>query len=334
MRFMQCLREIGSEYWDIPIGKKENVLFGKDGFKDVKWYLSGRSALMAVIASASFESVSLPSWCCDSMIKPFADAGKRIKFYPALTEIRNIETDAVIVMDYFGFTGHSELHGYNGIVIRDLTHSVFSRTYNDADYYFGSLRKWAGFYTGGFAFSHHGIMTVENRNDEYVCDYISLREKAMKKKKLYICGESDDKDYLADFGKAEEFLDNYGIAAACHRDCEAAVMLDIEYIKRKRRENAKVLMKSLGSIAVFPEIGDDDCPMFVPVCVPDGKRDDLRRRLIQNAIYCPVHWPLSEYHQIDEEARKLYDNELSLICDHRYGVDDMKRIVDVVSDYI
>lgn len=334
MHFMHLMKEIGSEFWDIPAGTIENKLFGKDNSAKIKWYLSGRSALQAIINSAEFETVSLPSWCCDSMIKPFADAGKKISFYPALKEIGNIATDAVLVMDYFGFTGHSELYNYHGIVIRDLTHSMFSHTYSDADYYFGSLRKWAGFYTGGFAFSEHGIISAEKVNPEYAENYISLRKRAMAEKALYINGKTNSKDYLGIFGEAEELLEDCGIAAASKRDSKLAAMLDIGYIKSKRRENASVLLEALGDVAVFSELGTDDCPMFVPICVPDGKRDVLRRGLIQNAIYCPVHWPLSEYHNIDEESKRIYSEELSLICDHRYSAADMERIINVAADYI
>ena len=76
---MTGIREIGSEFWDVPITDARNDLFDLD----TKWYLSGRSALRAVIKSIrGAKSVSMPAWCCESMIIPFVQAGWEINFYP------------------------------------------------------------------------------------------------------------------------------------------------------------------------------------------------------------------------------------------------------------
>ena len=116
------------------------------------------------------------------------------------------------------------------------------------------------------------------------------------------------------------------VSDACH--------IDIGFIRRKRRENASVLMDGLRDMLMFPALEDTDCPMFVPVIVPDGKRDGLRCLLTSAEIYCPVHWPLSRYHSPDETSMRIYDNELSLVCDQRYSVNDMDRIVETVKKFL
>ena len=64
--------EIGSEFWDIPVSEERNDLFPNY----TQWYLSGRSALQAIIKELqNLHTVAMPSWCCDSMVKPFIDAG-------------------------------------------------------------------------------------------------------------------------------------------------------------------------------------------------------------------------------------------------------------------
>ena len=129
--------EIGSEFWDAPTIDKQNNLFPES----VQWYLSGRSALQAIIKEiGETRSVSLPSWCCDSIVKPFVDAGMDVHFYPVVFENGvkqqiSLETDVLFLMDYFGYTGDQpDLESYKGIVIRDVTHSIFSTSYTDADY--------------------------------------------------------------------------------------------------------------------------------------------------------------------------------------------------------
>ena len=124
------MREIGSEFWDVPTTDQQNKLFPES----TQWYISGRSALQAIIKElGGAKSVSLPSWCCYSMIKPFVDAGWDIHIYPVywqsgrLVQEWSFDSDVLFLMDYFGYTGTApDLRGYKGTVIRDVTHSVFS----------------------------------------------------------------------------------------------------------------------------------------------------------------------------------------------------------------
>lgn len=328
------MKEIGSEFWDIPIAKRENALFPKN----TQWYVSGRSALKAIIAELkTVRSVSLPSWCCDSIIKPFLDAGINVDFYPVywnsgLTQKVRLDNDALLIMDYFGYTTKQpDLTGYQGIIIRDVTHSLFSRTYSDSHYYFGSLRKWCGVWTGGYAWTCNGH---KNRNVGKVNeDYIILRKTAMQQKADYIKGAETGKQYLTLFNNAEAILEDMGIVSADQRDVKMASLIDINRIRTRRRENAAVLREAFGDWLIFPEISEEDTPMFVPIQVPYGRRDSLRCYLVDNNIYCPVHWPISRYHKLDRQTKILYENELSLVCDQRYTKDDMFRIVDLINTF-
>lgn len=328
-------KEIGSEFWSVPTAREENRYFPQD----TRWFLSGRSALACMIAdirrSQPLASVAMPAWCCDSMVRPFADAGIAVRFYPVYREngrlVQELSAaegcDALFLMDYFGYAGNSDASGFDGIRIRDLTHSVFSGQYSDARYYFGSLRKWAGFRTGGFGWGFSCQALPENEA------YISLRRSAMEQKARYIAGSSGSKEYLSVFNEAEELLEHCAPAAAQAEDVQLAAKLDIAGMKRRRRENAARLLEAFADIAIFPEMGPRDCPLFVPVAVPGGRRDALRRYLIQNEIYCPVHWPLTRYHAPDGRSAALYAEELSLVCDQRYTPEDMDRLIETVKRF-
>ena len=153
----------------------------------------------------------------------------------------------------------------------------------------------------------------------------------MEEKAEYITGGREDKDYLKVFDQAEELLESVSISPADERDMELAKKFDVKAIKTKRRANAEVLRRAFPDWLIFPTLAPTDIPMFVPVLVPDGKRDALRRYLIQNEIYCPIHWPVSEYHKLDERTAHIYQNELSLVCDQRYTEEDMNRMVDMIN---
>ena len=333
------MREIGSEFWNVETCNKSCQIFAKN----TQWYLSGRSALQAIISELGWaKTVSMPAWCCDSMIKPFVNAGIKVKFYPVyphhgLKQEVEKDADVLFVMDYFGYI--TENTANHPCVIRDVTHSIISQEHKDASYYFGSLRKWCGVWTGGYAWTNDGHRLCEGTNNNMV--YTSLRSEAMRLKNCYINGLLDDygepvtdKHYLDVYEEAEGLLENTRIGAASDRDIELASMLDVELIRRRRRENAKILMNAFPDLVVFSELNKDDCPMFVPILVPDGKRNALRKYLVDKEIYCPVHWPVSKYHDVNGRTAILYRDGLSLVCDQRYSREDMERIVNTIHEFM
>lgn len=331
-------KEIGSEFWNIPITDYKNSFFD-----DVTWFVSGRSALRAIVRhivnkqkSSKFR-IAMPSYLCESMIEPLDKESIDYLFYSVAFkngkieyDYKNAETcDAIVVMDYFGYDVPlcDNLALANKIIIRDITHSVFTKKYNDADYYFGSLRKWAGFIGGGFAFKKSGKINGTYEVDE---QYINLRRLAFNLKEKYIYGFINDKLFLNIFAEADQKLEGCCLVNTTCSDIEAASRLDIELIKNKRRENAKILIDGLREHCLFSQLGKKDCPLFVPILVEN--RDILRDFLIKEGIYCPIHWPKPFKEKSDSDF--LYEHELSLVCDQRYSVDDMKRIVKTIKYFL
>ncbi len=327
--------EIGSEFWSIPVSDEPTDIFTKS----TAWFMSGRHALSSIIAEIkakkNVRTALLPSWCCDSMILPFIRSGIEIDFYPVYqkngTLVQDVgsarEYDILLLMDYFGYTSDTVVYEGRPIVIRDVTHSFFSKTYNDADYYFGSLRKWCGFATGGFAFGTTASSLPANDK------YVSLRKSAMRAKSEYIHGSSESKSFLSVFADAEEYLEESCVSGADRTEIELASKLDVDFIKAQRRKNAVVLLESLADVAIFPFLQENDCPLFVPISVPEDDRGALRQFLIEKKIYCPVHWPISKYHKLNEQTEKIYKSELSIVCDQRYGENDMHRVASAIKKY-
>ncbi len=323
-------REIGSEYWNVPVCEKENGLF-----EGVSWFLSGRSALQFIIKDIkekhNVKTAALPSWCCDSMILPFLNEGIVTLFYEDIIP----DCDILLTMEYFGFMRNNPID-FHGIVIYDVTHSLFSpnmgikRAKSATDeYLFGSLRKWAGFKTGGFARKLNGefSMPIPDVADE---KYISLRARAMKEKAEYLSGKREDKAYLNIFSTAEDMLEDAGVLASYNEDILAANKLDIEFIKTARRKNAKILLSEVAEIALYKELGEDDVPLFVPIILPEKERNALRKYLIENNVFCPIHWPYTKWHG---EKSNVFDTELSLICDQRYTKEDMEYICELIRKF-
>lgn len=327
-------KEIGSEFWDIPVKDEDNHLFNKD----TKWFISGRSALDFVIKDIkkkkNIKTALLPSWCCDTVIYPFKKNNIEVKFYPVILEdnklIKKIggNADILLNIDYFGYSVKNNID-FDGIIINDITHSIFTK-HDEYDYTIGSLRKWAGFKTGGFAWSKDGFVLNEYKNINE--DYINLRSNAMIQKKNYIENDEGDKSFLDKYINAEKKLDSLYEFAGSKDDILSANKMDVIFLKEKRKDNANKLLEYVKDYAVFKEVKENDCPLFVPIIIDD--RDKLRRYLIEKNIYCPVHWPISNLHVLNKDERYLYNHELSLVCDQRYDPDDMIHIGECIKEYL
>ncbi len=334
--------EIGSEFWDVPLSDTEQIRFPGN----TRWFISGTSALQYILRDAArrnhFTRAAVPSWCCSSMIEPFVQQGMKVCFYSVCVDENGLLTcdyttappcDVTLVLSYFGYACQATKGAPSGILIRDLTHSLFCEKRQDADYSFGSLRKWAGFWTGGYAWKQ-GNWEEKGALPALDPAYEALRKGAMESKRRYLEGADDTKAYLKDFERAEEYLDQCGIMGGSPRDITIAPRFDEAAVRKIRKQNAEILLKAFRDCALFPTIGDSDCPLFVPILLNRDLRDGLRCWLIDNHVYCPVHWGLTDLHRLTDAQRALYEQELSLVCDQRYGATDMDRIVALAKEYL
>lgn len=343
--------EIGSEFWGVPLCEKQNNLL--DG--NLLHTLSGRTALELIAqdlkAERGAKSIYMPAYCCDSMLEPFKKQGYEIKLYAvepySKTVHRQVFTDhgcdAILLLDYFGFESEEtavfammeKLRGTS--VIIDRVQSAFSETkaLEYADYTVTSWRKWffSNAATAEKCCGEWLVHETEKNNEEY----ISLRRNAARLKVDYIeNGVGEKPKFLVPFGEAEEILDNdFSDYAAEEKSLEEIWYADVDCIVSQRRENAALIYDELKKLPaetirpLYAEMGENDVPLFVPVLVKPEIRAELRQHLIKNEVYCPIHWP-SEL----GGANKLYDGELSLICDQRYGTEDIKKQMTLISEFI
>ncbi len=352
-------KEIGSEFWtDETYENYHHSMFTKDSRKE-KFLLSGRTALDYIIQDAQesyqLDAIWLPSYCCHTMVEPFVRHNIKVEFYDTfwngkelVLDIPEIQAqDALYIMQYFGCIRDYpkrvwNIHEQGSLIIEDNTHTAIceGNKADLADYSYGSYRKWAFLPGIALAKKEHGdfIVTVPEEMNE---QYLRLRNHAAHQKERYIkLGAVEDKEtYLEEFRVAEEILDHdYIDYAADPYSFDQLCHLDIVRIKAKRRENARILLDGLRDMEIvtpiFPSLEEKDVPLFVPIIVQDGYRNKLRKYLTDSSIYCPIHWQISEFHAgITKKGQKIYEDELSLICDQRYDDEDMYRMLDALKKF-
>jgi len=169
------------------------------------------------------------------------------------------------------------------------------------------------------------------------CSYADAKVQAMKAKYQYLQGDlSIEKNAFlnafADFGRQlERDFCNYGMDDLSYALYKSQ---DLKQIRIKRRTNAAYLHKQL-QLDFLGELSENSCPLFVPVIFSShAVREKVRKALIGAQIYCPVHWPKNSMITPEMKVNQLFDHELSLICDQRYGLEEMAFIVRKINESI
>ncbi len=347
--------EIGSYFWlsDTQNEKNDRIndeLSWLPSAEDSCLTFSGRNAIdlaiRDILTKRQVTKVFVPSYSCVSMLQSFVDRGLPIEFYDVrhsdkgfVYDIPNVDKNSVVlIMSYFGLDAENEqktimnIHEKGAVIIEDITHSLLRSipASETSDYLVASLRKWFAIPAGGWIGKRHGKLAwkPDMESNHAVIDKIA----AMKEKYEYLTGSIDNKEnYLLAQAKFDNDLIHVDrMLMLDDTSLDILRRTDIEAVIRRRKENTKVLIEGLKdldkNVIELPVVDlQSDTLLFFPVFMKTDDRDSLRKYLISQGIYCPVHWP-----EVMGASVGIRANELSLICDQRYTEGDMKAIVNTI----
>lgn len=343
------MKEIGSEFWTIDLDNFDNDLNFLNIGKDYKLLMSGRTAIDYVLNEIDDNKkiVYMPDYCCESMVQPFIDNNYKVEFYKVDVINNNysinIDYDCSVffAMSYFGYS-KSNMDNYikefskrNVTIIEDITHRLLCDNNHSSysDYLICSLRKWFPVLSGGIAINVKDSFKNNLNNYSVNNYYLNLKKRAMDLKKDYMNSNIDAKDeFLELFKESNELVSNYQNKKIDDVSLKILKHLNIEQIRKSRINNCLLIEKLLcdnSHIHLIYKYENGDCPLFIPVFL--NNRDVIRKELILNDVYLPVHWP----NDVNSD-NEIYDTELSLICDQRYSEDDIKKyiskLIEIVGD--
>lgn len=349
-------REIGSEFWINEIIQASEAKTPKwlSKFGNVVLTSSGRGAITLLLHQLDTDkkTVLLPAYICDSVIMPFVELGYECHFYDVekdlyanIDYLLNFENVGIFLhMGYFGFHTNSNLERVincfkekSTVIVEDVTHTMFSNyeRFSENDFYVGSIRKWFGIPSGGFLASKLGMdnkpLHKHERFNQIRKEALLLKHKYIKTSELKL-----KKKFLKRFSEAEEILDK-DLASYSIDNLSTQLLnkLNTRELIKKRRQNYTYLkdnLEDVNSIKILFKVLDENiCPLFFPILIKE-KRDQVKKSLIDAGIYCPVHWSIPKQIKVDKykNSYEIYNSELSIPCDQRYGVEDMERIISAI----
>ncbi len=243
---------------------------------------------------------------------------------------------------------------YHLTVIEDTTHSLFTARKTIGDYIVASLRKWFPIPDGGVLYADRSCSLPEYPKSKKPA---SQKVEAMLLKKLYLTENFDcNVKYREIFAKEEDafrdqtcayrmsdmsrfLLSHFSIESMCHsRQRNVAQLLEglhkmqcvlghnIRHISEADKNNIYCIAEGFQhgyGVAISPQ--PTDIPLALPIYT--AKRDFLRKLLMEDKIYCAVHWPLG-HPAAYAESRWMEAHILSLPIDQRYQKEEMQYLLD------
>ncbi len=355
-------KEIGSDFaipFSILYSRKKNNTSEEGIFLS-----SGRDCISAIIEHlniGSDDKVLLPSYLCESIIKPFNDHNIKVEHYKVNKKLEIDIYDlkkrlkeskeqkekpkaikAILVINYFGFIQpkRDEIKRLskqeNVFLIEDDVQSSMSEYYRIGDFTFNSYRKFMPIPDGALL---KGIREEELRKSirstmrhklfwmSRACAGMMKNIRILKPAYRFLAIRSES-----------SMINNYKKPAPISSLSRKILMrTDLEEIKSRRRENYRYLAKRINELKnkdvqmMFDDFPKNVCPLGFPIIFNSMKeRDHMVKQMIKSRIYLPIHWKLPS--SIDraefKESWQISERIMTIPIDQRYDKGDMDRIVE------
>lgn len=310
---------------------------------DINLCFSGRAALRSIIIDGikkyGWEDLFAPSYYCHEVYDFIKDLNIRIHFYSCNpffnqipSHIPDVQTSAILVVNYFGISTVNYSGIKNAFIIEDLTHDLSAIELSKAHYIFGSLRKILPLPVGGF---------VKTKLDLPPIPYNSFTEKivqdkleGMKLKDLYLKGQFKEKEVFRNYliNAEHEFEDINTFSSMPDTNKEILEKLNVSKIGETKRYNLIYIKNLISNNKVFEICDNEENSSFALILNFQNSelRDDLRNHLINHKVFPFVLWP----NQVNSEDIELSEKLLFIHVDFRYNKTDMDYIAQVIKEFV
>lgn len=347
--------ELGSEF-DLDLSRltdtQDTIFTYLKDFRAI-YTDSGRSALRMLSGILQGKAILMPDYVCETVTEALPE-DCHIIYYPVnyrfqinvekLEELLQVYSiQFLYVMHYFGVLQQESCiahiarlkQKYHLTVIEDTTHSLFTSRKTIGDYIVASLRKWFPIPDGGVLYADKSCSLPEHPKSKKPA---SQKVEAMLLKKLYLTENFDcNVKYREIFAKEEDAF-RYQTSVYQMSDISRFLLshFSMESIRHSRQRNVAQLLEGLKNMPCIAEgfqhgysvaISPQPTDIFLALPIYTAKRDFLRKLLMEDKIYCAVHWPLG-HPAAYAESRWIESHILSLPIDQRYQKEEMQYLLD------
>ena len=349
------IKPIGGEQWfDIELFDKR-----VNNFQNIEavFLMGGQSAIRFILEDIEIkydEYILMPSYLCPSILHHIKKLKIKYEFYKInkdlsidLEDIKEkvskLKIKAVFFIDYFGFYHGKEtleyfqvLKNHNIIIVEDAVQMLwFNRRKFMGNYVFNSYRKFLPI-DGAIVLCNKFKKFNAIKNSYY--DSVNLARSKKTVFEKFGIGKEDE--FLSLYEKAEEeYYKAECILGIDHETKKMLAMVDSNYISDIRRRNYiylydELIQNNQIQIIFDKNFIEDNTILGLPILIEN--RDDIRRKLREFNIYCPVHWDILKEEWLEKYTDSIYVSKriITLPIDQRYDLEDMDRVISSISNLI
>ena len=286
---------------------------------------SGRNCLRYLIRARKIKKIWLPKLLCSAISDTCVEEKVEISYYsvddnlrPVLAEIRNRE-DWVYLINFYGQYSSDEIFSYakeyKNLIV-DNVQAFYTKPIEGLDTIY-TCRKFFGVPDGGYLYTDCVLSEILQKDESY--DRLTFLAGRL---------ERSANEFYSAYRENEQRIDGLPLRRMSMVTQNLLCGIDYEQIKEERERNFSYLHEHLRSINQL-ELCLPDGPYMYPLLVKDGA--EIRKSLQEKKIYIPTLWPnVLESLTQGEIEYGLAKNILPLPCDQRYGLQDMKYIVEKI----
>ncbi len=310
-----CKTEIGG-YFELECGHSSSIHAGASTLN------SARSALRVTIRTAHITEIFVPSYTCPLIWDAIKAENCNIHLYDIgldFLPVQDFPHDAfVLYTNYFGVCANLVdilAQKYRNLII-DNAQAFYMPFKGYASFY--SPRKFFGLPDGGLLYCRDKLQLPDAKGISYdMCSHLLKRI------------DADASTGYADFQRNDEALGERGVQQMSALTQALLGNIDYTGAKAKRLENFAFLHKALSARNKLTfALSDCDVPMIYPFLTDDS---DLRTKLIENKIFVATYWPGTEDTcPPGSTGAYLRRHLIPLPIDQRYGINEMKRIIEKI----
>lgn len=300
--------------------------YGEEYHKDAIRLNTGRNCLEYILRTREYKKVYLPYYTCEVVLEPFKKLGISYEFYhiDLNFEIRDNLTlkadEALLYVNYYGLKQRyvellAEKLGNRLIV--DNTQAFYAKPLPSIDTFY-TCRKFFGVPDGAYLYT-------EKKLEEKFEQDLSFDRMTSLTKRIDLGAEAG----YGDFRETTKALAGQPIKRMSKLTHRMMQGIDYDLIAQRRRANYQQLHSALGKCnTLCLQLEEETVPMVYPYLAPFKS---FRERLIENKVFVARYWPNVLEWTTEKDIEYLLAYQMQpLPIDHRYGEEDMNRIITLI----
>lgn len=318
------MKEIGGYF-----GLDENR--GREYYSNALAFNTARNCLRFLIRHHGIKQIAIPDYNCEAVEGAiqkedcdyyFYSVGRDLK--PDISKVG--ESDWLYIVNYYGQNSEfidAVINAHKNVIV-DNVQAFFCKPFKGADNIY-TCRKFFGVSDGAYILPQDNSMLQE---------YEQLEADRSGKRLGAVLGRYEDNagSHFKEYQELEEGLDNLPIRKMSYITHWLLRSIDYEHVMSVRNSNFSFLREKLNCINEI-DVRNNVGPYVYPLLIKNGS--NIRKKLIEKKIFISTLWPnVVRLCGEDSDAFYLASNLLPIPCDQRYGIDDMKYIVEVIEQVV